>query len=301
MAQLISLILVTVQLFMVMTSSWAQVPKPTTFIPTLYVTSEVEAQKPNHAVTYQANICNTTIFKDMMMITRVNMPIGWDPNIGRTAKIQVCSNANCDKPLCTNFPGGTFSGQHNCTIPYNTTLKAVFVTVTAGNAPYISWTVAVEFIPKYQYVEKPNRDAFYYDLLRFPEPIAINKVADVKILQQIVPPGYKFSVQTSDRRDFRMAFCPDEGTTERYDVSLVVTALDSISAMSTYACLPPVDPTVGCTPDKAAQSDPRGIAINTLTISTGSGGIKDLYIAVVGYGDGEQTNHFLIGATVKKL
>ena len=69
--------------------------------------------------------------------------------------------------------------------------------------------------------------------------------------------------------------------------------------MATYVCLPP---NVGdkCTPDTAVQSDPRGIALNIVTLQTGSGQLKDIYVAVVGWGDGEQENHFTIGATVKR-
>lgn len=85
-----------------------------------------------------------------------------------------------------------------------------------------------------------------------------------------------------------------------YNIDIVVTALDSQSAMATYVCLPPFNPEKGCTPDEADASDPRGIAINTVTISTRTGGLKDIYIAVVGWGDGEQTNSFVIGATVTK-
>ena len=69
--------------------------------------------------------------------------------------------------------------------------------------------------------------------------------------------------------------------------------------MATYVCEPPVDPSTGCTPEDAKESDPRGIAINVVTLSTTSGSLKDIYVAVVGWGDGEQLNNFSIGATVK--
>ena len=81
----------------------------------------------------------------------------------------------------------------------------------------------------------------------------------------------------------------------------MVTALDSISAMATYVCLPSVDPDIGCTPENANFSDPRGIAINSVEVSIESGNLNDLYIAVVGWGDGEQNNHFIIRATLTKM
>ena len=75
---------------MVIAGSCAQAPPhPVTFIPTLYVTSEIEHPKPNEAFVYQANICNTTVYRNMMVITRINIPSGWNPNIGVIAKLQV--------------------------------------------------------------------------------------------------------------------------------------------------------------------------------------------------------------------
>ena len=71
--------------------------------------------------------------------------------------------------------------------------------------------------------------------------------------------------------------------------------------MASYICEPPIDPAVGCTPEDATQSDPRGIAINVITLATGTGSLRDVYLAVVGWGDGEQTNTFSIGATVTKI
>lgn len=97
-------------------------------------------------------------------------------------------------------------------------MSSLYISVTAGNAPYIAWTVAMEFLPKDQYVEKRNRNQLYYKIFEFPEPIAINSVtdADVKVLQQVVPPGSAHSVTTSNKQDFRLAFCPDSGTTPRW-------------------------------------------------------------------------------------
>ena len=84
----------------------------------------------------------------------------------------------------------------------------------------------------------------------------------------------------------------------RYNIDIVVTALDSRSAMATYVCVPPFKPP--CTPTIARYTDPRGIGINVVTLQTGSGTVKDVYVVVVGWGDGEQMNNFVIGATIRK-
>jgi hypothetical protein len=87
----------------------------------------------------------------------------------------------------------------------------------------------------------------------------------------------------------------------RYNIDVVVTALNSVSAMSTYVCLPPVDPATGCLPDDAQYSDARGIGTNVVTVPTDTASLSDIYVAVVGWGDGEQTNVFSIGAVVKSF
>lgn len=84
----------------------------------------------------------------------------------------------------------------------------------------------------------------------------------------------------------------------RYNIDIIVTALDSRSAMATYVCLPPFKQP--CTPTIANYSDPRGIGINVVTLQTGSGTVQNVYVVVVGWGDGEQMNRFVIGATIRK-
>ena len=81
----------------------------------------------------------------------------------------------------------------------------------------------MEFLPKDQYVEEPNKHFWYYRLSEFPEPIPINLVtrADVKILQQVIPSGSRHSVTTLNRQDFRLAFCPDAGTTLRWVLQII--------------------------------------------------------------------------------
>jgi hypothetical protein len=75
---------------MVMTGTRAQLPpQPVTFIPTLYVTRAVQNPTAQQQILYQANICNTTVYSNMMVITRVNIPSGWNPNIGVVAKLKV--------------------------------------------------------------------------------------------------------------------------------------------------------------------------------------------------------------------
>lgn len=67
--------------------------------------------------------------------------------------------------------------------------------------------------------------------------------------------------------------------------------------MATYVCLPTELP---CTVVSSTHYDPRGIGINTVTLTTGSGQLSEIHVIVVGWGDGEQNNTFTLGATVTK-
>lgn len=101
--------------------------------------------------------------------------------------------------------------------PYNATIGNVFIRATAGPAPNIDWTVALEFLDKKEYfknhVNKPNRR--YIDV---PEPKAQNKISpsDVKVLTQIIPTGIRETVSTLNSLQFNLSFCPDSQTTQRY-------------------------------------------------------------------------------------
>ena len=83
----------------------------------------------------------------------------------------------------------------------------------------------------------------------------------------------------------------------RYDVTVAATANDSISAMATYVCLLTQLP---CSVLSSTHYDPRGIGINTITLTTGSYTLTELHVIVVGWGDGDQINTFSLGATLEK-
>ena len=88
---------------MVIAGSWAQkAPHPVIFLPTLYVTGAVENTEPQEKFVYQANICNTAIYANMMVITRVNILSGWRPVIGVLAKLEV-STKNLFIRFTTDF------------------------------------------------------------------------------------------------------------------------------------------------------------------------------------------------------
>lgn len=83
----------------------------------------------------------------------------------------------------------------------------------------------------------------------------------------------------------------------RYDIMIAVTGTDSKSAMATYACLPNELP---CSVTSSTHYDPRGIGFNSVTLTTGSSMLTEVHVLIVGWGDGEQTNTFTLGATVVK-
>jgi len=59
------------------------------FLPTLYVTNQVERPKPDQSFMYQATICDPERYDGNMTVVQVNIPNGWKPGIGTVAKIEV--------------------------------------------------------------------------------------------------------------------------------------------------------------------------------------------------------------------
>ena len=81
----------------------------------------------------------------------------------------------------------------------------------------------------------------------------------------------------------------------RYTVTISATALDNKSALATYVCLPSQLP---CTVLSSTHYDARGIAVNTVTISTEKADLSELHLIVVGWGDADELNTFTLGATL---
>ncbi|EDO39255.1 predicted protein [Nematostella vectensis] len=267
------------------------------FIPVLYVSPKPERADPDQVFLYSATVCDGKLYHQNNTVVRVNMPYGWNPDIGTLAKLEVCDSADCGKVYCSNYNNGKFTGNHYCNYTYNATMGDIVVRVTAGPGPNIDWTVAVEFVPVKDWVPPPPV-APKKMLEFFPEPQGSGgRPLAATVLMQIVKTSTEQTVTTLARKEFFFRFCPDSETGSRFDVAISTVAVDSKSAMSTYVCLPTELP---CSPTSSNHYDPRGTSINSVTLTTGSGQLTELHVLVIGWGDGSQTNTFVLGATTTK-
>lgn len=269
------------------------------FLPTLYVTNQVERPKADQSFMYQATICDPELYDGNLTLVHVNIPHGWNPVIGSVAKIEACVTEKCTAVHCTNWPNGKFNGNHYCNFTYNaSSMTDLLFRITAGRSSSIDWTVGVDFLSAKEWYPPPP--VHRGEAMGIPEPMGLggNGTDDIIFLGQIVKSSSPQTVLTLGIKEFSFHFCPDKQTGDRYDVTISVTATDSVSGMSTFVCLPNELP---CTVTSSTHYDPRGIGINTVTLTTGSASLTKLYVLVVGWGDSGQSNTFLIGATLKKM
>jgi len=59
------------------------------FLPTLYVTNQIERPKADQSFMYLATVCDPELYDGNLTVVQVNLPNGWKPAIGSVAKIEV--------------------------------------------------------------------------------------------------------------------------------------------------------------------------------------------------------------------
>ena len=104
----------------------------------------------------------------------------------------------------------------------------IIVRATAGPAPNIDWTVAVEFVNQKTWVPPaPVRRSLvprYYKYEDWPEPEATGglKYGQIITLTQIVKTANEQKVPTLSKQEYFLQFCPDRGTGDRWVTFLFV-------------------------------------------------------------------------------
>jgi hypothetical protein len=103
-----------------------------------------------------------------------------------------------------------------------------------------------------------------------------------------------YTVESRDIRRFRLQHCSNFMS---YQLTVTVNAVDTHSAMSTFVCAD-VSP---CTPAKAKGADNSAKALNTVTLQTSVGDLKNIEIAVEGYGRYGENNSFRVSVGIKRI
>jgi hypothetical protein len=193
-------------------------------------------------------------------------------------------------PIASNNGGGTLDPIQEFSFIYASSYGDLYISVTTGNAGNIVYTMTLEFGPK------PTRTTLVPDAPRtaVETPQTLSKSAAVIILQQIIADSDVYTVVTGSSVLIDFSYCPSQAT---YNMIIQITATDEKTATSLYVCLPDQIP---CDASKATRehSDPRPIAVNTVSLSTTSTEFSALQVAVYGWGDYQQDNKFIFSVNV---
>ncbi|KAK3749488.1 hypothetical protein QZH41_013459 [Actinostola sp. cb2023] len=211
----------------------------------------------------------------------------------------VCGSSDCANQIyCSNWPHDRFNGNHYCHFTYDdASMNNLYMRATSGPALNIDWTVKIEFFDRKSWTPPPRQ--FKRSIHESPEAeIAVR--SDITTLMQTVTPTAQ-TATTLNLKGFYFRFCPDQQTGKRYDITVTVMSTDSKSTMFTYVrlCRPNQRP-CRVTPSTATHLDIRPVGINIVTLTSDVNQPEEVHVAVIGWGDGEHTNSFVLGATVTR-
>jgi len=90
-------------------------------------------------------------------------------------------------------------------------------------------------------------------------------------------------------------YCP---MGQSYDVLVTVVAMDEKSAFATYVCVDPKEMPCSAGTAQRSNSDPSGIALNSILLSTNTAEYTSMQVAVYGWGQYQGQNKFAFGVSV---
>jgi hypothetical protein len=160
------------------------------------------------------------------------------------------------------------------------------------------WTLSTAFSDSQsgKLILKPNKRGQRSPLLDAPTANASRRVGFEPLKDYNLIPFMStnavYTVKTRGFKSFSMTHC---STDMSYTLSIVVNAIDSHSAMSTYVCT-----TSPCTAAKAVASDESASALNFVDVQTSSGSLQKYEVTVEGYGRYEELNSFQVLAQIKR-
>jgi len=224
----------------------------------------------------------------------INMPYAaWSVSNQQIVNVLVYNNSDLSgSPIQSNNGGGTTDPTQEFNFIYQNSDGDLYIQVTTGNAGNIVYTMTLAFSNSTQM--KPIFISAKPVVHTVSAPLQLKSAADFVTLNQIIVDDTVYKVLTGSHTLINFAFCPSQTS---YNIVVQVSANDERTATSLYVCLPSEQP---CDASKAAQSrsDPRPIAINTVSLPTTSTQYSNLQAAVYGWGDYQQVNEFLFSVNV---
>jgi len=240
----------------------------------------------------QAPLCGFPEYNNQPVTFRLNLPFAaWDQASGSVATVSVYNSSKLDHLITTNVDSANNKTLlQEFTFPYLDSYNNLFIVITNGNAPNFVFTADLEFRGLSSPHKNSSRQVVPSEVLYVQSP---PKGGDptFTLMDQIYSDGTEYSVPTGSSRTFSMSYC---AAVPVYTLTFQVTAEDDKSAFALYVCTDPSE--FPCTAGSAKReySDPRGIAVSTVLISTTTGQFSKIQVAVYGWGEHLQSNAFLL-------
>jgi len=265
----------------------------THFSPFLWATPWITSLSAAQKAQFHIPTCGIPQYNGQTMKFAADLPFdSWDPSSQRVLYIAIYNSSDFTGSVIADNKDPTTGGPiQEFSFPYQNIYGDLYILVTAGVAPTISFSLNVKIANKSlksaahpfpsphslqqaDIISAPNAIVDLLQLLYDPTPLVVGSVADS-------PPLLI---------DF--VYCP---TQDSYQLEIFVVALDEISAFATYLC---TDFSSPCNAQKGqGLSDPRGIAVNYVHLQTTYRQYTTIEAAIYGYGNKGQNNTFIFSVT----
>jgi len=299
---------VLVSALVLCTCALAQSP---VFLPMLYVTPAPSYNYAGNVNYWVLPLCSNMEYDGLIAEVRVSLPFApWSSSSGQIVYMSVTdANGNV---IANNTQTGTTDLRMS--FPYTSSYGDLTIQTRTGNAPNVVFTLSVQFTTKtgLSYVphEMRTKNAApsappTQDFLPWKNEHPFAAQTDPKAMAtyrliQVITDGQTFSIPTNPNTpgiliDYYYCGNPD---TPKIQIITTVNSLDDQSAFSTYLCMPNQLPCAAGTA-LVENSDPRGIAINTVVLNTNSNQYNAIEAAIYGWGNygGKNTFSFTVNVS----
>jgi len=237
----------------------------------------------------EAPLCSFSEYNNQPLTFRLNLPFAaWNQASGSVATVSVYNSSKLDHLIATNVDSANNKTLlQEFTFPYLDSYNNLFFVITNGNAPNFVFTTDLEFrglSSSRQVVHVPSEVLYVQSPPKGADPTFI-------LMDQIYSDGTPYSVTTGSSRTFSIDYC---SAVPLYTITFQATAMDDKSAFALYVCTDPSEFPCTAGSAKRAYSDPRGIAVVTVVISTTTGQFSQIQVTVYGWGEQAQSNTFLL-------
>jgi len=272
------------------------------FIPFMYATPDPVYNAAYTTTQYTASLCQGSEYNGLTAQLSVDLPLtAWSWS---SQQIVYVSVADQHGTIVKNNTQDTGSPIQDIEFVYLTTMGDLTITCATANAPSVLFTFSIEFISPTSPLTSMDRKQRRKNSLEIapsdfaPPPVFVPSGTVVQ-LDQIIAGSSTFQIATDVYNagiliDFD--YCP---TAQSYNVQINVVATDELSAFATYICVNPTEMPCSAGSAQRSNSDPSGVALNTVLLSTNTAEYASMQAAIYGWGRFGGVNSAVFSVSVR--